>query len=79
MVAVEDPLEMLDTEQGEIGLEIQQDSDSSDEDTQDTEAARGTEKGKAKGKGKADKRSKKTTVLFGVEGEQKLVDILSDN
>ena len=34
-MSVEDPLEMLDTEQGDIGLETQQESDSSDEDTQD--------------------------------------------
>ena len=57
---VEDPLEMSDTEQGEIGLETQHDSDASDEDTQATQAAGGTQKGKGKGKGKADKRSKKT-------------------
>ena len=34
VVGVEDPLEMSDTEQGDIGLETQQDSDLSDEDTQ---------------------------------------------
>ena len=53
MVRVEDPLEMSDTEQGDIGLQTQQDSDSSDEDiadTQDTHAAGGTQKGKGKGK-----------------------------
>ena len=42
MVGVEDPLEMSDTEQGDIGLEKQPESDTSDEDTQDTQAA-GTE------------------------------------
>ena len=62
VVGVEDPLEMSDTEQGDIGLETQQDSDSTDEDTQDTQAAGGTQKGK--GKGKADKRCKKSAVLF---------------
>ena len=36
MVGVEDPLEMLDTEQGDIGLETQHELDTSDEDTQDT-------------------------------------------
>ena len=39
---VVDPVEMSDTEQGDIGLETQQDSDTSDEDTQDTNAATGT-------------------------------------
>ena len=76
MVEVEDPLEMLDTEQGDFGLETQHDSESSDEDTQ---AAGGTQKGKGKGKGKADKRSKKQAVLFSAEEEQKLVDLLRDN
>ena len=56
---VEYPLEMSDTEQGDIGLETQHDSDTSDKDTQATQAAGGTQKGKGKGKGKADKRSKK--------------------
>ena len=40
VVGVEEPLEMVDTEQGDIALETQQDLDSSDEDmadTQDTE------------------------------------------
>ena len=44
VVRVEDPLQMLYTEQGDIALETQQDSDSSDEDiadTQDTQAAGG--------------------------------------
>ena len=67
---------MSDTERGDIGLETHQDSDSSDEDTQDTQAAGGTHKGK--GKGKADKRSKKPVVLFSAEEEQKLVDFLRD-
>ena len=48
--------------------------DSSDEDTQDTQAAGGIQKGK----GKAYKRSKKPTVLFSAEVEQKLVDFLCD-
>ena len=52
-MGVEDPLQMSDTEQGDIAPETQQDSDSSDEDiadTQDTQAAGGTHKGKGKGK-----------------------------
>ena len=43
-MGVEDPLEMSDTEQGDIALKTQHDSDSSDEDiadTQDTKAAWG--------------------------------------
>ena len=88
-------MQMLDTEQGDIALETQQDSDSSDEDiadTQDTQAAGGTQKGKGKGKGKsktregqhvseekADERSKKPAVLFSAEEEQNLVDFLPNN
>ena len=53
VVGVENPLEMPDTEQGDFGLETQHDSDTRDEDTQDTQAAGGTQKGT----GKADKRS----------------------
>ena len=64
VVGVEDPLEMSDTEQVDIGLETQQDSDSSNEDRQDTEAAGSTQ-------GQADKKSKKPTVLFSTEEEQK--------
>ena len=71
---VEDPLEMSDTEQGDIGQEIQHDSD-----TQVTQAVGGTQKGKGKGKGKADKRSKKPPVQFTAEQEQKIVDFLHDN
>ena len=56
VVGVVDPVELLDTEQGDTGLETQHDSDTSDEDTQ---AATGTQTGKCKGKAKADKRSKK--------------------
>ena len=91
MLRVEDPLQMLYTEQGDIALETQQDSDLSDEDiadTQDTQAAGGRGvKGKSKSRTregqhvleeKAEKRSKKPTVLFTAE-EQKLVDILCDN
>ena len=55
VVGLEDPLQMLDTEQGHIAPKTQQDSDSSDEDntdTEDTQAAEGTQKGKGKGKGK---------------------------
>ena len=74
---MEDLLEMSDTAQDDFGLETQHDLDSSDEDTQDTQT--GTQKGKDKGKGKADKRSKKPTVLFSAEEEQKLVDFLHDN
>ena len=79
VVGVEDPLEMLDTEQGDFGLETQYHLDTSDEDTQDTQAAGGTKKGKGKGKGKADKRSRKPTVLVSAQEEQKLVDFLRDN
>ena len=57
---------MSDTEQGDIGLETQQESDTSDEDTQDTQAAAATTQ-----KGKADKRSKKPPVLFSPEQEQR--------
>ena len=78
-MGVVDPVEMSDTEQGDIGLETQQDSDTSDEDTQDTQAATGTQSGKGKGKGKADKRSKKPPVLFTAEQEQTIVDFLRDN
>ena len=51
---------MSDTEQGDIGLETQHESDTSDEDTQ--AAAATTQKGKGTGKGKAIKRSKKPLV-----------------
>ena len=74
-----DPLEMSDTEQGDIGLETQQESDTSDEDTQDTQADGATQKGKGTGKGKGDKRSKKPPVLFSPEEEQKVVDFLHYN
>ena len=74
VVRVEDPLEMSDTEQGDIGLETQHKSDTSDKDTQDTQVAGGTQKGKGTGKGKADKRSKKPPVLFSAEQEQTLVE-----
>ena len=97
VVGFEDPLQMSDTEQGDISPETQQDFDSSDKDiadTEDTQAAGGTQKGKCKGKGKgtsttregqfvfevkADKRGKKTAVVFSDENEQKLVDFLCDN
>ena len=65
--------EKLDTEQGDIGLETQQESDTSDEDTQDTQAAAATTQ-KGMSTGKADKRSKKPPVLFSPEQEQRLVD-----
>ena len=58
VVGMEDPLEMSDTEQGDIGLETQHELDTSDVDTQDTQNAGGTQKGK--GRGKADKMSKKS-------------------
>ena len=64
VVGVEDPLEMLDTEQGDIGLETQHESDTSDEDMQDTQAAEAKQKGKG-------------TVLS-AEQEQKLVNFLHD-
>ena len=68
VVGVEDPLEISDTEQGDIGLETQQELDTNDENTQDTQsAAATTQKGKDTGKGKADKRSKKPTILFSPE------------
>ena len=71
---------MSDTEQGDIGLETQQESDTSEENTQNTQAAAATtQKGKGTGKGKADKKSKKSPVLFSLEQEQKLVDFLGDN
>ena len=76
---VEDPLEMSDTEQDDIGLETQHDSDTSDEDMQATQAAGGTQTGKGKCKGKADKRSKKPPVLFTTDQEQKIVDFLHNN
>ena len=91
VVGVEDPLQMSDTEQGDIGLETQQDSDSSDADiadTQDKQAAGGYKRARAKAKtregqylseDKADKRGKKATVLFSAEKEQKIVDFLCDN
>ena len=69
VVGVEDPLQMSDTEQGDIGLETQQDSDSSEEDTQDTQAAGGTQV-KGTDKGKADKMSKKAPVLFSAKGQR---------
>ena len=40
VVGVEDPLGMSDTEQGDIGVETQHKLDTSDEDTQDTQAAK---------------------------------------
>ena len=80
VVGLENLLEMLDTEQGDTGLETLQESDTSDEDTQDTQAAAATtQKGKGTGQEKADKRSKKPPVLFSAEQEQKLVDFLHDN
>ena len=79
VVGVVDPVEMSDTEQGLTGLETQHDSDTSDEDTQDAQAATGTQSGRGKGKYKADKRSKKPPVLFTAEQEQKIVDFLRDN
>ena len=79
VVGVEDPLEMSDTEKGDTGLESQHESDTSDEDTQDTQAAAATQKGKGTGKGNADKMSKKPPVLFSAEQEQTLVDFLCDN
>ena len=57
VVRVEDPLQMSYTEQVDIALETQQDSDSSDEDiadTQDTQTAGGGKgQGQVKDKGRA--------------------------
>ena len=50
VVGLEDPLEISDTEQGDIGLETQQESDTSNEDTQDTQAA-AEEQGHRQGQG----------------------------
>ena len=62
VAGVEDPLERSDT--GDIGLETQQESDISDEDTQDTQAAAATtQKGKGTDKGKTDKKNKKPPVF----------------
>ena len=60
-------------------LETLQESDSNAEDiadTKDTHAAGGTQKGNGK---EADKRGKKTAVVFSDENEQKLVNFLCDN
>ena len=79
VVGIEDHLQMSDTEQSDIALETQQESDSiagDIADTQDTHAAWGTQNGKGK---KADTRGKKTTVVFSDENEQKLVDFLCDS
>ena len=76
VVGVEDPLEMSDTEQGDIAPETQQESDTSDADTQDTQAVAATIQ---KDKGKADKGIKKPPVIFSAEQKQKLVDFLRDN
>ena len=50
VVGVKDPLEVSDTEQGDIGLETQHKLDTSDEDTQPATA--NTQKGKGTGKDK---------------------------
>ena len=55
VVGMKDPLEMSDTEQGDIGLETQQDSDSSDEDTQDTQAAGGHRRARTKARARLTK------------------------
>ena len=60
VVGVEDSLEMSDTEQGDIALETQQDSDSSDEnicDTKDTQSAGGHRR--AREKARASQRPRK--------------------
>ena len=52
LVGVTDPVEMLDTEQGDIGLETQHGLDTSDEEAQDTQAATGTQwQGQRQGQG----------------------------
>ena len=48
VVRVEDPLEILDTEQGDIALETQQDLDSKDEDIADTQDTHGHRRARAK-------------------------------
>ena len=58
VLGVEDPLEMSDTEQGDIALKTPHESDSSDEDiadTQDTKAAWGvgSKEGQVKDQGRA--------------------------
>ena len=60
VVGVVDPVEMSDAEQGDIGLETQHDIDTSDEYTQDTQAATGTQSGKGKGKVKAREKEQET-------------------
>ena len=53
VVGVEDLLEMSDTEQGDIALETQQDSDSSDEDIADIQDTQAGGQGQVKDQGKA--------------------------
>ena len=60
VVGVDDPLEMSVTQQGDIVLETQQDSHSSDEDIADTQDTQVAEE-------RAAKRSKKPAVLFPAE------------
>ena len=70
---------MSDTEQGDIVLETQQESDSSAEgivDTQDTHATVGHRRAMAK---RLTKETRKFTVVFSDENKQKLVDFLCDN
>ena len=69
---------MSDTVQSDIELGTQHDSDTTDKDTQATQAAAGTQSGKGKGKGKSDKRTNKPPVLFSAEQEEKM-DFLRDN
>ena len=78
---------MSDTEQGDIALKTQQDSDSSDEDiadTQDTKAARGEQRRASQGPGKGNMYQKRRLrkearkPLFSSE-EEMLVDCLHDN
>ena len=68
VVGVEDPLQMSDTEQGDIALETQQESVLRTLLTHRTHMPLGAQKGKGK---KADKRGKKTAVVFSDENEQK--------
>ena len=88
ILGVEDPLKMSDTEQGDIALETQHNTDSNDEDIadrQNTQASGWTQKGKSKGKGKSktrkgqhvseensDKRIKKPPAQFSAEEEQQI-------
>ena len=83
-MGVEDPLQMLDTEQGDIALEKKQDSDQMMRTLLTHRLLGGhrrakTREGQHVSEEKADKRSKKSPVLLSAEEEKKLVDFLHDN